>query len=305
MEPQPDLELSDAEAERVLEAWLGRPASCSAVRRLEGGLMSSVFSLELDRPPHRAVIKLREPDGDPFGAEARALEYLRAATTCPVPEVYLHDGSGDIVRHACLLLEQLPGHCLQGLELGADDRASLEAELAVVVAELHAHTGEAYGAVGGPARGWPEVVDDRLRHVRAHPALAGRLGASVLARVDAAIDRAPEVLGEPDVPRLIHGDLWEGNTIVRRESDGWRISGLLDPDLQFADVEWELAYLEVFDVRRDAFFAEYEKHRSRREGYERRRQVYWLHTSLVHVALFGDPFFCDYTAKTAAAILDG
>jgi hypothetical protein len=35
---------------------------------------------------------------------------------------------------------------------------------------------------------------------------------------------------------------------------------------------------------------------------EQRRLVYWLHTALVHGALFGDRFFCEYTARTAASI---
>ena len=48
--------------------------------------------------------------------------------------------------------------------------------------------------------------------------------------------------------------------LVEREGDRWRITGLLDPDVQFADVEYELAYLEVFDASRDTFFAAYQQH---------------------------------------------
>ena len=78
--------------------------------------------------------------------------------------------------------------------------------------------------------------------------------------------------------------------------------GLLDPNLQFADVEFELAYLEVFDVPRKAFFAAYANHHALRPGYEQRRLFYWLHTALVHVALFGDEFFCHFTTRTAKRI---
>jgi fructosamine-3-kinase len=96
--------------------------------------------------------------------------------------------------------------------------------------------------------------------------------------------------------------VWDGNLMVRRENGRWRLTGLLDPDLQFADVEFELAYLEVFDTPREAFFAAYAAHQTLRPGYERRRLFYWLHTALVHVALFGDEFFCRFTARTADSI---
>lgn len=114
--------------------------------------------------------------------------------------------------------------------------------------------------------------------------------------------RAEAVLADAGVPTLVHGDVWEGNLIVRREAERWRLVGLLDPGSEYADVESELAYLEVFDHRRDALFAAYTARRPLRSGYERRRLFYWLHTALVHVALFGDPFFREYAARVAAAI---
>ena len=91
--------------------------------------------------------------------------------------------------------------------------------------------------------------------------------------------------------------------MVLREERRWRLTGLLDPALEFADVESELAYLEVFDVSRAAFFSAYAARQPLRPGYERRRLFYWLHTALVHVGLFGDAFFREFTARTAASIV--
>ncbi|MEX1343749.1 MAG: fructosamine kinase family protein, partial [Candidatus Limnocylindrales bacterium] len=120
--------------------------------------------------------------------------------------------------------------------------------------------------------------------------------------VDRAIEVAPIVLSGSAVPTLVHGDVWDGNIIVRRDRGRWRLAALLDPDLQFADPEYELAYLEVFDARREAFISAYRRHHESRPGYEQRRLVYWLHTALVHVALFGDEFFRDFAVSTATAI---
>ena len=149
---------------------------------------------------------------------------------------------------------------------------------------------------------WADLFESRLRDARAYPALEDRLSAEVLAQVDDAIDRAPALLGNGGTPTLVHGDIWDGNLMARREDGRWKLTGFLDPDLQFADPEVELAYLEVFDNERPAFFAAYAEHHDIRPGYERRRLLYWLHTALIHVALFEDDFFRQYTARTAASI---
>jgi fructosamine-3-kinase len=301
---QPDLDFSTDQAGRILAAWLGRQVACVGMQRLKGGLVNTVVRLDLDRAPYRAVVKLHAAGEDGFVVEARALDYLRAETTCPVPKVYLHDGTGRLIPYAFLLIEHLPGQCLDGLQLEPSDRADLQRQLADVLVELHGHTSDRWGSVGeaeGPAT-WAELFVSRLTDVRAHPMVDARLDAQTLRSVDDAIEAAPSLLVDGGTPTLIHGDVWEGNLLVQHRAGRWRLTGLLDPAAQFADVEYELAYLEVFDVRRDDFLRAYLRQRSRRPGYEQRRLVYWLHTALVHVALFGDRFFCDFTARTAASI---
>ncbi len=304
IELQPDLDLTTAQAERLLDAWLVGPVVCSEIVPLQGGIVNSVFRLEFDRPPHRAVVKIHGRDGDTFAAEARALEYLGAETACPVPSVYLHDSSARLIPYSFLLIEDVPGVCLKSLDLEPSERADIDVQLADVLGELHDHRGRGWGGVDtdDTSETWADLFAARLAAARAHPAVAERLAADVLARVDEAIDLARPALRDPGRPTLVHGDVWDGNLMVRRENGRWRLTGLLDPDLQFADVEFELAYLEVFDTPREAFFAAYADRQTLRPGYERRRLFYWLHTALVHVALFGDEFFCHFTARTADSI---
>ncbi len=268
-------------------------------------MVNTVFQLDFDLPPHRAVVKLHGSDGDTFDAEARALEYLYSETACRVPRVYLHDRSARLIPHAFLLLECVPGVCLKSLDLDPTERADIDAQLANVLGELHDHKGTKWGAIDSEedSNTWADLFVARLREVRADPRVAERLVPDVLAQVDRAIDLARPTLHESGEPTLVFGDVWDGNLMVRREDDErLRLTGLLDPDLQFADVEYELAYLEVFDVQRQPFFAAYADHHTLRPGYEQRRLFYWLHTALVHVALFGDEFFCNFTAQTAERI---
>lgn len=304
IELQPDLDLTTEEAERILAAWLRTPATCTGIRRLEGGMVNTVVELAFDQPPYRAVVKLHGREGDPFAGEASALDYLRRETACPVPKVYLYDNTGSLVPHAALLLEHIPGACLKGLDLDPADRLDVERQLADVLVELHTHHGDGWGDVSAPIRNrpWADVFAERLVEVRGHAAVAERLGADVMGLVDTAISKSVEALSDSGIPTLIHSDIWDGNLMVRNEESRWLLVGVLDPSLQFADVEVELAYLEAFDNDRESFFDAYTRHHELRPGYERRRLFYWLHTALVHVALFGDEFFCDYTARIAGEI---
>ncbi|NNE97147.1 MAG: phosphotransferase [Acidimicrobiales bacterium] len=303
---QPDLDLSMAQAEAILEAWLGEPVRCSQTWPLEGAMVNTVLLLEFDRPPYSAVVKLHG-GFDPFALEAKALRFLGSETECPVPAVYLYDDSRQFVPFAFLLLEQVPGVCLKKLELEPLVRADIDAQLAQVLAELHGHTRESFGAVDEPleARSWSTIFGSRLTEWRAHPEVDRRLAPMVLSTVDAAIGAIPELLRDAGTPTLVHGDVWDGNLMVQRQDTGrYLLSGLLDPAVQFADVELELAYLQVFNNANEAFFSAYNEQRELRPGYEQRRLAYWLHTALVHVALFGDEFFCNFTSQTAEALAE-
>lgn len=301
---QPNLELTSHQAEQLLGTWSGGPVVCTDIVKLEGGMVNTAYRLEFDRAPHRAVVKLHRRDSDGLAAEARALEYLAAETACPVPRVYVYDGSARLIPYTFLLLELVPGVCLKDLELDPTERAEIDAQLADMLGELHNHTRSTWGAIDADdePRSWAELFEVRLRGTRAQATVAERLTPEVLAQVDQAIDLARSMLGDSGTPTLVHGDIWDGNMMVRLEDGHWRLTGLLDPSLEFADVEFELAYLEVFDTSRQAFLAAYAAHHAVRPGYERRRLFYWLHTALVHVALFGDEFFCRFTERTAAEI---
>lgn len=306
IELQPDIELNEPDAERILSAWRSEAVACTSLRKLSGGMVNSVYELEFDREPGRAVVKLHGPAHASFEREAGALEYLRRETTCPVPGVLLQDSSATVMPYAFLLLEHVDGACLDHVELTPDERVDVDAQLASILADLHTGTGSTWGRWQSGERfgSWSELLMSRLTQVRSQPTVGQRLPSNVLADVDRAIVRVPELLDDGGAPAIVHGDVWNGNVIVRREGDRWQIAALLDPDLQYADAEHELAYLEVFDQPRPELFAAYTARRPLRDGYEQRRLCSWLHTALVHVALFDEEFFREFTARTAAQMLE-
>lgn len=303
---QTTLTLTPEQAEAVLEIWLQAPVRCTQVRPLLGGMINSVLELTFDQPPFQAVIKLNEPDIEgpsALAGEADRLCYLRAHTRFPCPQVYLEDASGQNFPFAFLLLERLPGDSLGHAPVRSADREALDRQLAEILLDLHRHTRSTFGPLDGPGgTHWAELFVPRMHAVRAEPAIGQRLSPAVLAQVDCAMAKAEDLLADQGTPTLIHGDVWAGNIIVQQKAAGWRITGLVDPGSEYADVEMELAYLESFGKPRPAFMESYTRHCPLRPGYEVRRMIYWLQTYLIHVWLFGDRSYLELTAQTASQL---
>ncbi len=307
-EQQSGIPITQAQAEAVLSRWLGREAKCTGIQRLYGGMINSVLKLSFDHEPFSAVIKLRRAGDNSSAVEARNLEYLRTNSHFPCPQVYYEDTSGQFVPFAFLLLETIPGVPMGTARLSQFDRTIIDRELAEALLELHSHTRDTFGCPYEQkgTRKWADVLVPRLLDMQRE--VTGKLPQRVLRDIECAVEAAEEVMSAQGQPTLVHGDIWAGNVIVSQDENGWHLAGIVDPGTQYADVEMELAYLEVFSTVGSDFFQAYTAHVPLRPGYELRRLFYWLNTYMVHVWLFGDAHYHKMirrVAKTIAQQLNG
>lgn len=111
-----------------------------------------------------------------------------------------------------------------------------------------------------------------------------RLPTPVARRVHAAVDdgRLAALLEHDVAPSLVHGDLWAGNVVGGQ----W----LIDPAVQHADRELDLALARFFGGFPAEFFAAYAEVAPLDDGWRERLPALQLFHALVHVEMEGDAY---------------
>lgn len=228
-----------------------------------------------------------------FQREAEGLARLRSVDAVRVPEPIAFGGGED--GPSWLLVEYIvpvPSSALAARRLGYG------------LAKIHDHHDErTFGLttdnwIGSlpqrnePSASWGEFWRDR--RIIPQVTWARQRGHLVDALMDRVIDVIPRALSDVTRARLLHGDLWGGNTYA---TTGDR-PVLVDPAVYFGDGEVDLAMSELFGGFGREFYESYEAQCPISDGYRRyRRELYQLYYLLVHVNLFG----ASYVAGTRRA----
>jgi len=284
---------------RLSDTNLDDPALGDPVRvlqPLEGGDINRAYAAELG-DGRRVFVKTQDqaPQGF-FAAEARGLAWLLDADAVRVPRVLARADCDDA---------EVPLLALEWIEEGGRGPA-FDTRLGRALARLHAAGAEGFGlAQDGFIGSLPQTNAARptwaafYRECRLAPLVrrardTGRLDADLAARFDVLFGRLEALVGPPEPPARLHGDLWSGNVLCDADAQPC----LIDPAAYGGHREVDLAMLHLFGGAGERAFDAYDEAFPRAADHAERVALYQLYPLLVHLLLFGSA----YRSRVAAAI---
>ena len=285
------LDLDDAT--RIVQRHVDPGLKVVSIRKLYGGSINRVLEWVLDKPDTSIVAKLNHrKSAKHFRKEMASLQIFAERTGLPVPLPIAcvadepgFDGSG-------LLMEKIDGVPLSDAKVSPTGMRHLERELAAHVTELHGHHRGTYGnavrETGGTQR-WLDIFEPMIRGEYDH--VRPQLSSQARWIIDDILGHLEAWLPEGATPTLVHGDLWANNILVSdAHPDRPTTRAFIDGNASYADPEYELAYLRIFNTVGDEFFRLYRQRHPLRAGFGRRCRVYWLNTMMLHARTFGERY---------------
>ena len=264
----------------AVEAALG--SAVVAWEGVSGGDINAAHEAQLDNGRWVFVKSNTEAPVGMFAAEARGLDWLGQAHALRVPEV-LAQGPDYLVLE-CIR----PGR----REPNFDDL------LGRGLAALHRAGSPSFGLdydnfIGRlaqsnqPLATWAEFYGERRLLPQLRLAVDGQRASAAMRRgFDRVLAHLKGLVGPPEPPARLHGDLWGGNAMVDEQG----LPCLIDPAVYGGHREIDLAMMRLFGGFRPRVFSAYQEAFPLPPGHEARVPLYQLYFLMVHLNLFGGSY---------------
>ncbi|HUT21520.1 MAG TPA: aminoglycoside phosphotransferase family protein [Anaerolineae bacterium] len=223
----------------MCERGFGNEVQIESIRELGGGTFNETYLVELigktvvilrvAPPPHADVYW---DDVALMRREHHILPFF--ASVAPwMPKVIMVDFTHQVVERDYVFQTYIAGERWSDIEdeLAPDEDIELWRQCGEIVKRMHETAGERFGypPPGRAFSRWSETVLDRFARI-GESMLAHQLEATAFTTISEVAGASASLLDEIDSPRLLHGDLWTFNLIVRRDGDRPTIAGVLDVD---------------------------------------------------------------------------
>ncbi len=280
---------------RAVSAALG--SAVMSMSRTRGGDINDACDARL--ADGRSVFVKTNARANPrmFACEARGLDWLREANAIRVPAVLaVSEGTGGDrgAQEAPGGRDDPPFLVLERLASASPAR-DFDEQLGRQLARLHRIGATVFGFVepnfigslpqdNRPCDTWPDFYVSRRLQPQVRAAIdRGHAPSRWRRDFDRLFARMTDLVGPPEPPARLHGDLWGGNVLA----DERGAPCVIDPAVYGGHREVDLAMLRLFGGAGSSCFAAYHETWPLADGHADRVPLYQLYPLLTHVNLFG------------------
>lgn len=260
--------LTAAEILTVTRAAFGEGTTVRSATELAGGYYNNTYKIDLgdDRPVVLRVAPepARQAKADP---EMMRNEHASVPHLAPVahllPRTLAIDFTHQVIGRDYLFQTFLVGMPAEEVltTYAEPVRGAFFRQLGAITRSVHSVRGPGFGRVAGPVHErWSDALFTWFDRAAADLTDAG-LDAGAITKLVEVADRDRAVLDEIAEPRLLHGDLWVGNTMLAQGTPEPLINGVFDCDRTLwgdPEADWPI-YLTLRKPgsERDAFWESY------------------------------------------------
>jgi len=263
----------------ALSQSLGKEVTFLGQEKITGGCINTCFKIRTNRGDFLMKFNNRQ-SFDLLKKEVIGLKLLKQAKQIYIPEIYNY---GLTDEYSYILMEFVNQK---------DANTDFWQIFGQQLSEMHKYTNEKFGLdhdnyIGSLKQfnqkndNWVNFYEtERLkRQVEILPAILKteieEKIAKLYPKLDDLVPKYP--------PALLHGDLWHGNFLVNLNNE----PTLIDPATHFGNPEYEIAFTLLFGGFDKKFYQAYFENYNFENGFEERKEVYWLYFMLVHLNIFG------------------
>ncbi len=257
------------------------PTMAVRSQRLAGGDFASAHRVELADGCVVFAKTHTDPPAGFFTTEAAGLRWLRDGGALPVPEVLYASDSPPL-----LILEWIDE---------SRSASSDESTFGRSLAGLHQAGADGFGRADRRTTGsqalpndscetWAEFLANRRLLPLARIARNRTcLPEATVQRIEDVASRITGLVGPPERPARLHGDLWAGNRIIDSGGRSW----LIDPACFGGHREFDLAMMRLFGGFGSDCFNAYAEATPLADGWPERIALHQLSPLIVHAIKFG------------------
>ena len=217
----------------------GQGIEIGSIEELTGGTFNTTYRIAL-LDQSKVILRVAPPQGADLAWEDAFLmrsEHSMQPYFAPVaslmPRTLLVDFTHQLIERDYMFQSFIEGVRWDDTwdELTQEENNLLWHQFGRIMRQIHDVQGESFGLPRPDFQfpRWSEAVIDRMERTL-QAATKMQLATRGLAQIIDIVRGHPDQLDEISIPRLLHGDLWLFNILVKREGAAPSIVGILDAD---------------------------------------------------------------------------
>ncbi|HEX6554941.1 MAG TPA: aminoglycoside phosphotransferase family protein [Ktedonobacteraceae bacterium] len=231
--------LSREQIRSLSERAFGRGKDPEEVQELDGGEYNNTYLMTF-ADSQQAILRVSPAPSGPFTGRGKGLmrnEHYFQPFLAPIatlmPKTLLVDFTHQLINRDYLFQTRMEGERWFDTagELTRKENSTLWQQLGHIAKSIHTIKGEAFGSpvLGTVSPHWSTQVLSRLASL-VEQLKAAQLDGTDLQTVQEMAQTHSALLDEIQQPRLLHGDLWTFNILIKRDQENPRITAVLDSD---------------------------------------------------------------------------